>query len=387
MADFPQFGGNKPTASSGPLDCAMVEQWLTEAAEEILPPTQAEQLQQHAKGCAACSEKLAQMRRGRDWLLMLKEETLHPPSDLVAKIIAKTFGAPEQASSVRDTVVWDGASSLPHTGQREGKDRETKVAYPEWDKASQESSSFPATPGRFSGTPGTSIPVWQRSSLAALRRNLTEPRLALVGAMAFFSITLTLNLMGVRITNLRAADLQPQSVRRSVTRQYAEANAHVVRYYENLRIVYEVESRVQQLRRAADTDAQPEQPGNNQSKGKSGANHSQNGSNSQSDSSDSKESHRDRMAINPHSRQPQRAVPVEPQPILTGPVMDAAFHPQPSSIEGAGMGHVWPRQALAGSTTSFLPFLSFPYRLQLAPQASSCPLRTTRYSMRERRLA
>ena len=72
MADFSQFGANKPPASSGPLDCAMVESWLTEAAEETLPPMQAEQLREHAAGCAVCREKLTQARRGRDWLLVLK---------------------------------------------------------------------------------------------------------------------------------------------------------------------------------------------------------------------------------------------------------------------------------------------------------------------------
>ena len=76
--------------------------------------------------------------------------------------------------------------------------------------------------------------------------------MALVAAMAFFSISLTLNLMGVKLTQFRAADLEPQAMRRAVTRQYAQANARVVHYYENLRIVYEVESRVHQLRQAAD---------------------------------------------------------------------------------------------------------------------------------------
>lgn len=72
----------------------------------------------------------------------------------------------------------------------------------------------------------------------------------MTAAMAFFSITLTLNLMGVRLADLKASDLKPSSLRRT----FYEANAHMVRNVDNLRVVYEVEARVRDLRRAADAD-------------------------------------------------------------------------------------------------------------------------------------
>jgi hypothetical protein len=77
---------------------------------------------------------------------------------------------------------------------------------------------------------------------------MLQPRLAMTAAMAFFSIALTLNLTGVRITDLRASDFKPSSLMRSAY----EAKAKVVRYSDNLRVVYELESRVRDLQRSSD---------------------------------------------------------------------------------------------------------------------------------------
>ena len=85
----------------------------------------------------------------------------------------------------------------------------------------------------------------------SLRHTMLQPRLAMTAAMAFFSIALTLNLTGVRVSELRLSDLKPSSLKRSMY----EANAHVVRYYTNLRVVYELESRVHDLQRGDDGDA------------------------------------------------------------------------------------------------------------------------------------
>jgi hypothetical protein len=80
---------------------------------------------------------------------------------------------------------------------------------------------------------------------------MPQPRLAMTAAMAFLSIALTLDLTGVRLQDLRASDLRPSSIRRD----FYSANAHVVQYYEGLRVVYELESRVHDLQSAADNDA------------------------------------------------------------------------------------------------------------------------------------
>jgi hypothetical protein len=79
---------------------------------------------------------------------------------------------------------------------------------------------------------------------------MLQPRLAMTAAMAFFSIALTMNLTGVRLSQLRASDLKPSSILRSCY----EAKAKVVRYSDNLRVVYELESRVRDLQRSSDDE-------------------------------------------------------------------------------------------------------------------------------------
>jgi hypothetical protein len=77
----------------------------------------------------------------------------------------------------------------------------------------------------------------------------------MTAAMAFFSVALTLNLAGIRLTQLRTADFQPSRLRANLTRQYYSTNEQVTKYYENLRLVYEMEARVRELKRS--TEAEP----------------------------------------------------------------------------------------------------------------------------------
>ena len=81
-----------------------------------------------------------------------------------------------------------------------------------------------------------------------------QPRFAMTAAMAFFSIALTMNIAGVRLSSLHASDLKPSSVKKS----FWAANGRVVRYYDNLRVVYELESRVHEMQRDNDTEPVPQ---------------------------------------------------------------------------------------------------------------------------------
>ncbi len=74
----------------------------------------------------------------------------------------------------------------------------------------------------------------------SIGQTMLQPRLAMTAAMAFFSIALTLNLTGIRLTDLRASDFRPSSIMRSAS----QAKTRVVQYTDNLRVVYELESRV-----------------------------------------------------------------------------------------------------------------------------------------------
>jgi len=86
-----------------------------------------------------------------------------------------------------------------------------------------------------------------------------QPRFAMSFGMAFFTLSVTLSLAGVKLSDLRHLDLRPSAVRRN----YYETQGRVVKYYENIRFVYEIESRVRQFKQAATPAEQPrEQPQN-----------------------------------------------------------------------------------------------------------------------------
>ena len=70
--------------------------------------------------------------------------------------------------------------------------------------------------------------------------------------MAFFSLSISLSLAGVKLSDVRHADLRPSAIKRT----YYETSGRVVKYYENIRFVYEIESRVREFKRAT-TPAEP----------------------------------------------------------------------------------------------------------------------------------
>lgn len=76
--------------------------------------------------------------------------------------------------------------------------------------------------------------------------------------MAFFTLSVSLSLAGVKLTDLRHLDLRPTAIRRS----YYETTGRVVKYYENIRFVYEIESRVRQFKQSTAPAEQPRQDNN-----------------------------------------------------------------------------------------------------------------------------
>jgi len=72
-----------------------------------------------------------------------------------------------------------------------------------------------------------------------------QPRFAMSFGMAFFSLSVSLSLAGVRLADLRRVDLRPSAIRRS----YYETSGKVLKYYENIRFVYEIQSRVREFKR------------------------------------------------------------------------------------------------------------------------------------------
>ena len=79
-----------------------------------------------------------------------------------------------------------------------------------------------------------------------------QPRFAMSFGMAFFSVTMALNVAGIKLADLRHIDLRPSAI----SRGYHMTQGRVVKYYENIRFVYQIESKVSEIKRVT-TPAEP----------------------------------------------------------------------------------------------------------------------------------
>jgi hypothetical protein len=197
VTDVRQFGD----LGTRSLDCVRCEAMLADAVDGMLSQEEQGFFQSHVGECGPCAQLLAEGRRGAAWLEMLRTPAPQPSSALLEKILAQTSGA------IHPIPIGNPAPAM--------------------------------APGYSNVLP------FPRRAAAALRatgfgRVAFEPRIAMTAAMAFFSIALTMDLMGVNPLDVRAGDLSPSGLHRS----FAEMNARVVQYYEGLRVVYELESRV-----------------------------------------------------------------------------------------------------------------------------------------------
>jgi hypothetical protein len=231
--DLNPFGflRNKPGRSQS-KKCADCEAMLADALDGTLTHADRSAVDLHLLGCPACSAMFADAQRGAAWLEMLKSPRPEPPAALLDRILAqtsesKTAPAPRLVSP--RPVPSNSLLGLPALPLRSLADAGISL------------SASNVLPFRSR--------VAAAFSLRSIGQTLLQPRLAMTAAMAFFSIALTLNLTGVRLSKLHASDLRPSSIKRSI----AEANAHVIRYYDNLQVVYELESRVNDLR-SSDTN-------------------------------------------------------------------------------------------------------------------------------------
>ncbi|HEY5381537.1 MAG TPA: zf-HC2 domain-containing protein [Acidobacteriaceae bacterium] len=232
MADWSQFEEMKV---SKPTECAVCEAMCPDAVDGTLNEAERRVFEGHVSGCAACAKELEEAQRGAAWLGMLKGHTPEPPAALLAKILAETTGVESlsRAASV-NPLMRDEAAHEWDTQSRG-----------EW--GTQDIGNPAVVPVR-EAAPGWALSSVWRKTVAAFRvenaRATFQPRMAMTAAMAFVSLALTLNLTGVRLGNLRAASFTPAAVRRAVT----DASASASRSFQSLRVVYQVESRVSELR-------------------------------------------------------------------------------------------------------------------------------------------
>jgi hypothetical protein len=208
-----KFNSNSP-------NCEQWESLLADALDGLLKPEDEAAFAAHRLVCPACTEEFEAARRGREWLVFLAPEP-ELPAGLLDKILAQT--GPGQMAGFGVAATGDGGvlPMLPQMAKRR--------------------DAMPA------------IPAWQRPGFMGSVRRFAEPRLLMTAAMALFSITLTLNMTGVRLGDVRISNLRsiPSVARSFMERRLTMASTPIIRYYDNSRFIYQVQSTVRELGRAA----------------------------------------------------------------------------------------------------------------------------------------
>jgi len=189
------------------MRCTEFETLLSDALDQMLTGAKLESFQSHRRACPACRSMFAEAEAGQRWLKSLEE--VKPPVNLVHNILAGTTGI----DAARLTVP-SAALSRPSLMERISARADTFLS-----------------------------PV-----LGVMR----QPRFAMSFGMAFFSLSIAMSVAGVKPSDLKQVDLRPSALKRT----YYTTTAKVVKYYENIRFVYEIESRVREFKRVT-TPAEP----------------------------------------------------------------------------------------------------------------------------------
>ena len=272
--------------------CGEWETLLADALDGLLSPDDEARFTAHKAVCPACAALYEEAQKGRQWLEFLSPEP-EAPEGLLEKILAHT-----------------GPGHPSESGWRAGM-------------------PVPAVAGT-AGVPDFVPPVWQQPGFFARVRYAIQPRLLMTAAMAFFSIALTLNLTGVHLSTLRVADLRPTAMRSYMERQLAEASVPIVRYYDHLRFVYEVQSRVRALRGQAEgednsepSNDQQQNPGQPVTPGETKKNPGQ------------MPGHNDGGSRVDPQQQPENSA-MAPVPVGVDELVETSFHPQHNRRQSEG---------------------------------------------------
>ena len=181
--------------------CLGCEASLADLLDGTLNPEAEARVRAHADSCPGCGALLRDGERGLSAMRMLHDAVPPVPEDLLGKILARTArGIPTLAEvDAEPYMVGGGVFALAAPGQR-------------------------------------------------------EARILMTAAMAFFSIALTLSLAGVHLSDIQEAVRSPGSLGVSASRQFFDTKKQVVSFYDNLRVVREVEATVEDLRHGTDGD-------------------------------------------------------------------------------------------------------------------------------------
>jgi len=185
------------------MQCAEFEALLMEALDGELSEVGRAGFDAHRRTCAICGPMFTDAEAGRMWLRSL--EPVEAPPYLVHNILAATTG-----------VVGTGLG-MSTAGGSQGRLR-----------------------------------TWWESWFRPFEAFVRQPRFVMSFGMIFFTFSLVVSAAGVKPADVARIDLRPAALRHA----YNDAQIKVIHYYDNIRFVYEIESKVRELKRAT-TPAEP----------------------------------------------------------------------------------------------------------------------------------
>jgi anti-sigma factor RsiW len=189
------------------MNCAEFESTLADYLDGTLAETGRAALEQHASSCAGCRVFMQEVSGGLNFLAGV--EKVEPPASLITRIAY-------QAPLGRTREPFEEQSFLSRTAAK-----------------------------------------WLQPIL--------QPRLVMGMAMTVLSFAMLERCTGVKVQHIQAADLSPARVWGGVEEKTVRVKDRFVKYYENLRVVYEIETRLKDLEQQQ--EAAQDQPG----AGKTGA--------------------------------------------------------------------------------------------------------------------
>lgn len=181
------------------MNCSDFEILAADYIDRTLSMADRAAFEEHAAGCAACAEFLRDAAGAVEFLERIP--ALAPPPELVTRI---AYQAP--SGRVRDPL-----------------DR----------------------PGLLS-----------RLALRWLHP-LLQPRFAMGMAMTILSFAMLERCTGIQVQHIQAADLNPVRVWDGVEDKVIRAKDRAVKYYENIRLVYEIQSRLKEMEAQQEASQQP----------------------------------------------------------------------------------------------------------------------------------
>ncbi len=191
------------------MNCADFEILLADYLDGTLSPAESAAIDEHASSCAGCRQLLEDVASAV--ALLKRADEVTPPAELITRI---AFQAPM------------------------GRTRE---------------------PFERQGILSKLVNKWVQPVL--------QPRLVMGMAMTILSFAMLERCTGVRVQRIQAADLNPIRIWGGVEDETLRVRDRAVKYYENLRWVYEIETRLRALEEQEDAAtapaARPKNPAHN----------------------------------------------------------------------------------------------------------------------------